>query len=313
MKRQILISSLLVALLLGCGETTPDNTTQTTATPAQSTNPFDRVSFPQVSCGDKPPDDPQAYPVEFYPVYIDYSENNLRNVYNRFCNSVDWNETFIYVGFFYGQNRANWFKDLMIREFRSGYLGKAIVVNETPYVEPTKTPETTNHYVAKSYFIKAGILTVSQAEQLELLDSLKSDRGTDVKIAIPTYIPPGFTVKSFQRKIDPRYALGYEIYYKNKTNHCFFLMGATGGMGDAPHVSVNVEVFSPIFGLITLEHLSFDQNKEQVGIRGDNFVKDGNAYNFESPHWNQNDIPCQGIKLQEAVKIIKSLRYLKSS
>ena len=42
------------------------------------------------------------------------------------------------------------------------------------------------------------------------------------------------------------------------------ILAGCGGFGDAPHVSINVEVFSPIFGVITLEYLSFEQNKEQV-------------------------------------------------
>jgi hypothetical protein len=299
-------------ILAGCGGTQSQiPITPQTPTPPQSPNPFDSVSFPQVSCGDQPPDDPQAYPVEFYPVYIDYSENNLQKVNQLFCRAVDWNQDVIYLGYFYSRKRAEDFKDIMIREMKSGYVGEAIVVTDTPYVEPNPTNETINHYVAKDYFINSGILTDSQAKQLEFLDSLKSDRGTDVKVAIPTYIPSGFKIERFKVQTDPP-SPSYQIAYKNKSNHCFFIMGGTGGFGDAPHVSINVEVFSPIFGVITLEYLSFDQNKEQVGIRGDSFVKDGNAYNFESPRWERTETPCQGIKLQETVKILKSLRYLKS-
>lgn len=139
MKRQILISSLLVGLLLGCGETTPDNTTQTTATPVRSTNEFDRVSFPQDSCGDQPPDDPQAYPVEFYPVFIDYSETNLQAVTSNFCGDAlkkyrtNKDKTYIQVASFSSKERANQFKKIMHQEFGSGEVGEPNTIQELDF------------------------------------------------------------------------------------------------------------------------------------------------------------------------------------
>ena len=53
-----------------------------------TTKPFENVEFPQRSCGDSLPVDSNAYPVSFYPVYLEYSENNLAQVKYRFCNDA---------------------------------------------------------------------------------------------------------------------------------------------------------------------------------------------------------------------------------
>lgn len=67
--KKIIISAGIIGLLTGCGGNQPEPpVTQQTPKPVESTNPFDSVSFPQDACGDKLPEDPQAYPVEFYSV-----------------------------------------------------------------------------------------------------------------------------------------------------------------------------------------------------------------------------------------------------
>ena len=60
----------------------------TTASSSVNRNPFENVGFPQFSCGDSPPGSPNAYPVSFYPVYLEYSEDNLVQVKSRFCNDA---------------------------------------------------------------------------------------------------------------------------------------------------------------------------------------------------------------------------------
>jgi hypothetical protein len=55
------------------------------STPIPSSYSFSHSNFPQVSCGDSRPNDPNAYPVRFYPVKIPYSEANLSKVRALFC------------------------------------------------------------------------------------------------------------------------------------------------------------------------------------------------------------------------------------
>lgn len=55
------------------------------STPIPSSYSFSQSDFPQVSCGDSRPNDPNAYPVRFYPVKIPYSEAHLSKVRALFC------------------------------------------------------------------------------------------------------------------------------------------------------------------------------------------------------------------------------------
>ncbi len=139
MKIQTVITGLILGFLLGCSKTQQNlPITQPTptppATPVPATNEFDSVSFPQDACGDKLPEEPQAYPVEFYPVYIDYSESNLQAVTSKFCRDAlkKYREAkgkdYIQVASLVGKERADQFKDLMQREFGSGEVGQASII-----------------------------------------------------------------------------------------------------------------------------------------------------------------------------------------
>ncbi|MBK4730815.1 hypothetical protein JJD41_13210 [Oxynema sp. CENA135] len=136
MKIQTVITGLILGFLLGCGESKQDAPiSQPTPTPpVQPTNIFDSVSFPQDACGDNLPEDPQAYPVDFYPVYIDYSESNLQAVKSKFCRDAlkKYREAkgkdYIQVASFVGEERANQFKKLMQQELGSGEIGEATVI-----------------------------------------------------------------------------------------------------------------------------------------------------------------------------------------
>ena len=46
---------------------------------------FNPEDFPKYSCGDSKPTDPSDYPVEFYPVNVPYSEDNLFIAKSYFC------------------------------------------------------------------------------------------------------------------------------------------------------------------------------------------------------------------------------------
>ncbi|MCF3578552.1 hypothetical protein [Planktothrix agardhii] len=109
------------------------NPPQTTKPPSTN-NPFQSMSFPKDSCGDSLPEDPDAYPVEFYPVFIDYSESNLESVQSQFCRdslkiyrkSLD--EDYIQVASFVGQERANQFKTLIQSKFANVEIGEVSII-----------------------------------------------------------------------------------------------------------------------------------------------------------------------------------------
>jgi serine/threonine-protein kinase len=139
MKKNLTIC-FLSGILAGCGATqSPISITQKTPTPPQSTNPFDGVSFPQESCGDNLPDDPQIYPIEFYPIYIDYSDSNLQAVQSKFCRDAlkryrkILEKDSIQVASFTSKERANHFKNLMHQEFGSGEVGEPNTIQKLEF------------------------------------------------------------------------------------------------------------------------------------------------------------------------------------
>lgn len=95
-----------------------------------SNNPFNRVNFPQASCGDRLPTDLDAYPVDFYPVYIEANDSNLQKVTSRFCEDAyvrkrkDTQQQAIQVGSFTSREKANNFKNFMLQQLGSGDVGK---------------------------------------------------------------------------------------------------------------------------------------------------------------------------------------------
>ncbi|MEQ9480856.1 HEAT repeat domain-containing protein [Coleofasciculus sp. F4-SAH-05] len=98
--------------------------------PGQIENPFYKESFPKAVCGDPLPKDPNVYPVNFYPVYIDYSENSLIKVTSSFCQDArkktreETDNLSIQVASFATIDRAEAFKDFMIDNFGSGEIGE---------------------------------------------------------------------------------------------------------------------------------------------------------------------------------------------
>ena len=98
-----------------------------------SDNPFNNISFPQASCGDSLPTDRDAYPVSFYPVYIEANNSNLQKVKSQFCKDAytkkrkDTGQKAIQVGSFISEERARDFQDYMLQEFGSGEIGQPTV------------------------------------------------------------------------------------------------------------------------------------------------------------------------------------------
>jgi hypothetical protein len=106
---------------------TPSSTPSPVQTSAsQTTNPYENLSYPQLACGEPLPTDPRAYPVNLYPVFIAYSDASLQAIKTRFCADAypkfreKKNIESVQVGSFLSINKANLFRDFLIKNRFSG-------------------------------------------------------------------------------------------------------------------------------------------------------------------------------------------------
>ncbi|NJO62607.1 MAG: hypothetical protein HC836_31580 [Richelia sp. RM2_1_2] len=93
---------------------------------------FPVTSFPRGSCGDPLPLDQSLYPVYFYPVFIPYTDDNLREVKSKFCADAwvkkDNNDNkVISVASFYTE-KASEFLLLMENNFDGAKMGPVVVI-----------------------------------------------------------------------------------------------------------------------------------------------------------------------------------------
>ena len=108
-------------------------------TPQLSQTSSDITSdFPKSSCGDNLPVNPQAYPVKFYPVYVEFNDARLSQIKQNFCKDAllktlkNTNKKVIQVGSFTDIKRAITFKELMLKQFNSGEIGEVRVISAKP-------------------------------------------------------------------------------------------------------------------------------------------------------------------------------------
>lgn len=129
----------------------PDSTPRDTVSPSDTTpvgslNEFDKAQFPQASCGDSPPTDSISQ-VQFYPVFIQYSESNLQTLKSNFCvdayktNRKDTGEEAIQVASFTNRSRAKLFSDFINRKVGSAEVGQPTTYSAN---SNTETPSQNN-------------------------------------------------------------------------------------------------------------------------------------------------------------------------
>jgi hypothetical protein len=101
------------------------------------TNPFDQMRFPQNACGDSLPTDLSAYPVNFYPVFVSFSNSNLTIAKSRFCKDAlpvvrkDTKIKAIQIASFTSVERANFFREYVSREISNAEVGASTVIQKT--------------------------------------------------------------------------------------------------------------------------------------------------------------------------------------
>lgn len=160
--------------------------------------------------------------------------------------------------------------------------------------------------------VSAEEITPHQAKlnpaQVKILKSL------DIKILAPSYIPEGFdafaVIASVKRE---RFGGGpsYAILYRGKNNQSFGIESTTGGIGDPPFDKV-VTVTNPVLGKIAL----LIHNKGFGGDVKPGFISGwidgkGNYYHFIGAGLHTEIRGDNNVSEKEALKILKSLRYMK--
>ncbi|MEG3860105.1 hypothetical protein [Microcoleus sp. herbarium12] len=332
MKLNTLIIGLLIAFLVACDRTQTNSKVPPTPQPqkvdrspktktSQPTNPFDSVSFPQASCGDKLPKDAKADNFKTYPVWIHhYSTNvNLEIVKSKFCGDADYKTridkggTFIRIAYFYSQERAHQFQQFLVPKLGSAEVGEPIVITTKLKSQPTKDA-----------VAKAAQLTPQQVEQLKNI-IFKNTQGKPHKVEaiLPTYLPPGFKIHSFKLEVSPTdpygYGVKYEIAYKNASNDSFKIttVAPGPGAGPPPYAPKLKAVNSPAFGEVIIGYKEFDKTSDKSSIEviirayppeasniSENTPSDGG-----SSAWIYN-LHSDTLSLAEATKIVESLSYL---
>ncbi len=97
--------------------------------PTGDRNPFTTAAFPQSACGDPAPTDPSDYPVTFYPVYADYSPENVAIIQARYCRDAyamqrqETGQQTVQVASFIDRDRATAFAAFLAQNVGSGEVG----------------------------------------------------------------------------------------------------------------------------------------------------------------------------------------------
>jgi hypothetical protein len=113
---------------------TSSASTSTNAVSSTALPQFSKSDYPQSVCGDPIPTSPNVYPVNFYPVNIPYSEENLAKVHAYFCRdafpklSKDTGDKVIQVVSFTSLDKARAFANLVKLEIRGATVGSPTTV-----------------------------------------------------------------------------------------------------------------------------------------------------------------------------------------
>lgn len=146
--------------------------------------------------------------------------------------------------------------------------------------------------------------------QIQQLNSLH------VKIAVPTYIPPGFQVTSILIQPCPdhatrcRFGPQYAITYQGPNHSCFAIEAVSGGIG-GPDLASKLPVNSPLFGKNFLYYGTGPGNPSPTmfsdWLKGQDLF-----YRFAGIGATDKLSDCKNnLSPQEAVRVTESLQYLK--
>ncbi|HEY9825842.1 MAG TPA: pentapeptide repeat-containing protein [Stenomitos sp.] len=105
-------------------------------TSSSNSNPFEQVSYPQPACGDPLPSNPNNFPLNLYPVFINNTSQNLEIVVRQFCQDAfettrkDSGTPSIQVASFTSRERAEQFAEFMTQKVGSGEVGSSTIIDK---------------------------------------------------------------------------------------------------------------------------------------------------------------------------------------
>jgi hypothetical protein len=189
-------------------------------------------------CGDRLPEDPESYPISFYPVFVEYSVENLSKVKKHFCedaiqkNSKSLGRKVVQVASFASREKAESFKANLSQYFELVIIGEPTII-KNPQTELGDRRTSGNALNTIEAIAKAALLNPEQTQELLDLENsnMISFTGTSekvemgkVKVLVPTYIPSGFSLVEFSRVSSSpktRYDMRYRLRYKSFTGESF--------------------------------------------------------------------------------------------
>jgi PBP1b-binding outer membrane lipoprotein LpoB len=331
MKKNYMIITLTIALILcSCSsQSQPPTTSQKNQQPI-STQPQKSVELPEKAekvCGDRPPTDPKAYPVSFYPISVEYTDRNLELVKKHFCEdaikiqSKSLGKEVVQVASFTSQEKANSFKDKLSQHFSQATIGQPTIVEKLASDVGDRKSSDESFDTVES-IAKAALLNSEQVQQL--LDLEKStmfySKGRNkeievgkVKALVPTYIPSGFKLTEFSRiSSTPKseYEQRYKLGYKSSTGEAFDVANSEM-LGDGPAFFCDVgRLEHPLLGQIRLWGSGVDK------------IEKGGELSFQVPYtlfyqskptgyyFYSGGTVGKAISREEAVKVVNSLKSL---
>lgn len=144
-------------------------------------------------------------------------------------------------------------------------------------------------------------------------------RALGLKIAMPTYVPPGFKLEKVQAEVERNTrigGIGYTLIYRHydvdsTKDFCFAIEATNGGIGDLPVGGRSYPINSPVFGKATLEYGEYGQASTPTFLSNWLGETNGPFYHFVGAEVIPGLARCNNVSVQEAVRVTESLQYLK--
>ncbi len=147
--------------------------------------------------------------------------------------------------------------------------------------------------------------------QIELLKTL------GLKVAVPTYVQPGFALEKAIAEIDRQArigGIGYTIVYRRydsskNQDFCFAIQATNGGISDLPDGSQTYPINSPAFGKSSLEYGEYGLANTPTYLSNWLGEESGPFYRFAGAGVIPELSNCRNLSPQEAMRVTESIQY----
>ena len=297
--RFIILSILMISIITSCGHSMK--------------HPFHGRKFPTY-CSDPEIEEQVNMRKNYYPVYIEYSAESLKNVEALFCTGLrppnrvfrrDVNKESIEVAFFNSFERANTFREIIASRFSSAEVGNPITIQSAQDSQDIGLYQHIINRIASTFFPKIG---EGDFKNLKKLIDRENSGIKNFQVALPTYIPDAFQRVDIEIHDKNRIKYHAEYTYDSRnSSQCFRVSGDDGRWGGDTRAFTSLNVSSSSLGNVRLDYVSFDRvgDVSQVFFR----KRVPEIKEVVSNHYSM--VSCKdGISLSEAIKIVESIRFL---